>query len=184
MRKMTRSVVPVAASTLFSMFALPAAAFAQWELAPVRVTASAVARADSLDAAASRRTISTLRDFKKVARLHEESAQLRSAGDAKRFDCLQTAARLRYGANDRRRAVEDMEQAAQQAAARGDVVNAAGAYVDAAHVAAELRQGERAAEFVRAAQLLTQSPLLSDAQRTELRGRLPQRFQVAMLERP
>ena len=77
-----------------------------------------------------------------------------------------------------------LAQAAAIAAARGDVVNAANAYVDAAILSAELREHGRAMRFVHAANLLTHSPLITETQRLELRERLPQRLQVAMIDRP
>jgi hypothetical protein len=177
--------LPRAAGTLFSMLALPAAAFGQdlgqGHLDPVRVTAAATARADSLDAKANAIELSRLSDFPKVARLHEQSAGLRSVGDAKRFESLRKAARLRYGAGDCRRAADDMEQAARDAAARGDIVNAVSAYIDVAYIAAELRQGARAVESTSTARLLAGSPLLTEAQRLQLRVRLPHRTDVATL---
>ena len=183
MRKMTRSL-PIAASALFSVLVLPGAALAQRQLEPVRVTAAATERADSLYARAARHPIQSQRDFRKVARMYEQSAGLRGPEDAKTFAALQMAARLRYAHGDRMRAAANMEDAAALAAARGDVVNAANCYVDAAIVSAELRQRDRAIRFVNAANLLTNSPLITEVQRLELRERLPQRLQVAMIERP
>ena len=179
----TTPKLSIGAGTLFAILALPGAALAQRQLDPVRVTAAAIARADSLYSKAERMEVSSRRDFRRVAQLHEESATLRSVEDAKRAASLQIAAVHRYGGGDRRRAAADMELAAQEAAARGDVVNAANAYIDAAMIAAELRQRDRAVKLVRAAQLLTESPLLSDAQRLQLRTRLPQGSEVAVLER-
>ena len=184
MQRMTRSL-PIAAGALFSLLAFPAAALAQQQLDPVRVTATSdAARADSLDGAAAAYPLTALRDFRKVARMYEESAALRVDGDEKRFASLHQAAKIRYGRGDRRQAATDMEQAAREAAARGDVVSAAHAYADAAYIAAEINQPARAAALTRSAELLTESPLLTAAQRLELRARLPQRGEVALLERP
>lgn len=183
MRKTTRSL-PIAASTLISILVLPGTALAQRQLDPVRVTAAATERADSLYAKAERQEIQSKSQFAKTAALYERSAELRSPGDDKRFESLVMAARLRYGHGDRRRAADDMEQAAEEAAIRGDVVNAAVSYLDAAFLAVELRQRDRAVKHVRAARLLTHSPLLTDAQRLELRVRLPQRAEVAILDVP
>jgi hypothetical protein len=161
--------VPAAAAAL--ILAVPAAALAQRQLEPVRVTA--VAQADSFEAAAASYRISRLKDFKKVARLYEASAELRGPEDAKRFNSLRMAAFLRYGAGDESRAAENMAQAAAHAAARGDVVNAATAYTDASLLAAQARRGNAAVEYADAARLLSESPLISDTQRSELRARTP-----------
>ena len=174
---------PVAAGTLVAALALPAAASAQQQLDPVRVTAIATARADSLHARADRHEISTMRDFRKVARLHEQSAELRGEDDARGFECLQVAAHIRHGAGDFRRAADNMERAAQLAAARGDVMNAAVSYIDAAYIAVDLKQGARVREFTRAARLLTESPLITAAQRVQLLSRIQSNAAVAMLSR-
>lgn len=171
------------AAALLSLAALPAAARAQQQLDPVRVTAMAdAARADALERAAANHRLAKLRDFGKVARMYEEAATLRAEGDERRFTSLRNAAHIRYGHGDRRRAADDMEQAAREAASRGDVVSAVAAYTDAAHLAAELAQADRAIMFTRAAALLTESPLLTPAQRLDLRARLPRSGDVAVLD--
>ena len=177
--------LPLAAATLCTLLALPTAAPAQQRLDPVRVLAAAnVARADSLVRSADAFELRRLRDFGKVARMYEESASLREEGDAARFATLNRAAHLRFGAGDRRRAAENMAEAAREAQARGDVVDAVRAYGDAAYLAAGLRQGDRAATYARAARLLTESPLLTPAQRLELRATLLAASAVALLTRP
>jgi hypothetical protein len=176
--------LPIAAGTLIASLALPAAALAQQQLEPIRVTAVATARADAMHAKAEAMDKSSLRAFGKMAHLHEKSAGLRGADDPQRVECLKEAAFLRYGTGDLRRAGDDMERAAQLAAARGDVMTAATAYTDAAYIAAYRKQPERTVEFTSAAQLLSASPLLSAAQRMELLNRLPHRSDVALLERP
>lgn len=183
MHPITRRLPLAAAATLAALAALPAAARAQQRLDPVRVTAAAAdgARADSLQHAADAYEIGELRQFARVARMYEEAASLRADGDAKRYAALRRAADLRYGAGDLRRATENMAEAAREAQARGDVVNAVRAYGDAAHLAAGLRRRDGAATFTRAAQLLTESPLLSAAQRVELRAALPGVAAVAVL---
>ena len=183
MRDILRRFPAAAAGTLAAALALPAAASAQQQLDPVRVTASAIARADSLHARAERHEISTLRDFRTVAHLHEQSAELRGEDDARTVECLQTAAHIRHGAGDHRRAADDMERAARLAAERGDVMNAAQSYIDAAYVAVDLKQGARVRELARAARLLTESPLITATQRTQLLSRIERNPTVAMLSR-
>lgn len=175
--------LPLAAATLCTLLALPTAALAQQRLDPVRVTAAADgARADSLQRVADAYEIQDLRAFAKVARMYEESASLRADGDPGRFAALRSAAYLRYGTGDLRRATENMAEAAREAQARGDVVNAVRAYNDAARLAADLRQRDGAVAFTRAARLLTESPLLSPAQRLELRADLLGGATVAVLD--
>jgi hypothetical protein len=172
-----------AAVTLISVAALPTAALAQQRLDPVHVTAEQSARADALHAKAEQYA-GSLRAYRKVARLHEEAAALRPSNDPQAFDCLRTAALLRYYSNDRRGGADAMERAAELATLRGDVIGAANAYIDAAVIAGELRQGPRMTALVEKADLLTTSPLLSDAQRLELRGRITRGTEVARLDRP
>jgi hypothetical protein len=169
--KTTTRILLSASGALLALSGASAAALAQHTLAPVHVTASATARADKLHDQAMNLPTET-RYAKKAARLHEESAELRAVDDAQAVGCLRTAAFLRYYAGDRRAGVNLMERAATRAADLGDVARAADAYIDAAYIAQEVKDNARARELGRRAQLLTNSPLLSDAQRLALRNRL------------
>ena len=159
-----------AGATLFAIAATPIAASAQQTLAPVRVTASVeqadryAAQADSLSR--------ELSSFKKAARMYEMSAAARSLGDAKAYTHLRSAAFLRYDSGDKRAGLGLMEKAAQRAADLGDVIAAANAYIDAAIIAGEMRDGGRAQELSRRAALLAKSPLLDGAQRGALLVRM------------
>jgi hypothetical protein len=159
------------AGAIISGLGLPAVAAAQQSLEPEHVTVETTARADRLDTDAVTLQGSTDR-FGAAARMHERSAELRSAEDPRAATSLRTAAELRYYSGDSRAAANLMERAALQAAARGDVVTAANAYVDAGIIARELKQPERAADFGRRAEILMTSPLLSGAQRAALQGRI------------
>ncbi len=172
-----------AAVALTTVAAAPSGAHAQRRLDPVRVTGEQVARADALHAEAVKFE-GTLSAMRKVARLHEGSAALRTADDPQNFACLHTAALLRYYSGDRRAGGERMEEAADNASARGDVISAANAYIDAAIIAREFRDGERMLALSGKADLLTNSPLISESQRLALRERLSSRPSVAMLDRP
>ena len=168
-----------AAVALVSTVGLPAAARAQQPLEPVRVTVIAT-EADTLEARAHAYSarwndVRDKRTLRKAAALHERAAELRAPEDGRAFTNLQSAAILRYDAGQRAAAADLMERAADQAMARGDVLNAAGAYLDAAIVAIELRQGDRVREFARRGSLLMHSPLISPAQRGELFLRVAQR---------
>lgn len=160
------------AGALLAVAVSPALALAQQQLQPVRVLPSEdVVRAEALHARADHEGHSLDR-FKRAARLHEQSAELRGADDPRRAGCLREAALLRYYAGDRRGAVSLMERAAAGAVERGDVVGAAGSYSDAAIMAHELKQPARAWGLGVRADALTASPLLSESQRSALRERI------------
>lgn len=159
-----------AGGTLFALAAAPIAASAQQTLAPVRVTAN-VAYADRLASDADSLS-KMLTHFKKAAKLYEMSAAARPAGDAKGVTHLRAAAFLRYDSGDKRSGLGLMEQAAQRAAALGDVIAAANAYIDAAIIAGELKEAPRAQDLSRRAALLAKSPLLDGAQRSALLVRM------------
>ncbi len=161
----------------------PAVASAQQTLDPVRVTASASSRADRLEAEAA--ALAThVRVYKKAARLYEQAADERAFGDPRATHCLRSAAYLRYYSGDRTSSVALLERAADQSSATGDVVGAANAYVDAAIVALELKQNERALALGRRGELLMNSPLLDESQRTALRSRVSEERAVAFATQP
>ncbi len=159
-----------AGATLFAIAAATIDASAQQTLAPVRVTAS-VEQADRL-AAEAELLSRELSNFKKAAALYEKSANARSVGDAKAYSHFRSAAFLRYDAGDKRAGLSLMEKAAQRAADLGDVIAAANAYIDAAIIAGEMRDGGRAQELSRRAALLAKSPLLDGSQRSALLVRM------------
>jgi hypothetical protein len=167
------------AAVLATVFGAPASVRAQERLEPVVVTATSNARADSLLAQAITYQDS-LRHLDRAARLHEQSAALRSADDPQTAKSLRSAAANWYYYGDRSRARDDMEHAARQAMARGDVMTAANAYVDAAVIAAELGQAARVADLGRKGEILISSPLLTPEQRTALRDRVTRGHEVAM----
>ncbi|HEX6135756.1 MAG TPA: hypothetical protein VFZ24_17410 [Longimicrobiales bacterium] len=110
--------------------------------------------------------------WKKAVRMLEESAALRPGSDAEAYDCLMYAGRIRAALGDMRAARTDFEKAAAQALARGDVVEAAHAYIDAAHTAVALKDARGARQLVDSATLLVESPLLPEVERTRLKARL------------
>lgn len=112
------------------------------------------------------------RQWKKAVRLLEQSAALREADDAEAYDCLIYAGRIRAAIGDLAGARLNLEKAAAHALARGEIVDAANALIDAAHAAVALRDARGARDLVERASLLTQSPLLSLHQRNLLQSRL------------
>lgn len=159
----------VAGGMLMAVAAAPVAASAQQKLPAVRVTGTAYA--DEL-ALRAEKLSTQLDQFKKAAELFEQSADVRTAGDARAVTCLRSAATLRYNTGNKRKGLALMEKAADRAIRLGDVMFAANAYIDAAVIAQELRQGERALQLGERAALLTKSPLLSGDQRSALLARM------------
>jgi hypothetical protein len=140
--------------------ALPSAAYSQYRLP----TITSFASADSMHASA----VAVANDAKRwrdAARLHRESATLRTPGDSLGYRCLMMAANLSFGANDLASAQNDMAAAAAQAMARGDVEKAAQAYADAAWLANERKRPDEVRTFAGQAEVLASSPLLSGPQR-------------------
>jgi hypothetical protein len=112
------------------------------------------------------------KQWKKAARLLEQSAALREASDPELYTCLIYAGRIRSSVGDFAAGRVDLEKAASSALARGAIVEAAHAYIDAAHVAIVERNGPAAKDLVARAQLLAQSPMLSADQKSILNTRL------------
>lgn len=160
------------AGALLAVAATPVAALAQQQLQPVRVSPSeALVRAEALHTRGMKEGESLDR-LKKASKLHQQSAELRAADDPRRAECLREAALLRYYAGDRRGAAPIMARAAESAVERGDVVLAAQSFSDAAIMAHETKQPARAWELGVRADVLTSSPLLTEAQRLALRERI------------
>jgi hypothetical protein len=160
---------------------LPVIARGQQPLEPVRVVTDP--RADELhDRAVA--LYGNVSKFRQAARLHVMSAEFRAPEDPRAATCLRDAALLTYYSKRREEAGELMERAADRAAARGDVVTAANAYVDAAMIAEELKRPDRHFELGRKGEILMSSPLLSEEQRAALRARITHERQVASAPRP
>lgn len=130
-----------------------------------------IARAEKLEAAAEALYTSP-DDYRKAARLHEEAAALRPAGDLQRVSNLRQAARLFYYSGSKTTARETMVKAADAALEAGDVLNAASTYLDAAFLYREANMPARRNELVHKAQLLSNSPLLSAGDRSSILNRI------------
>lgn len=116
---------------------------------------------------------------KRVSRLLETSAKLRSPCHPESYRSLHLAAGLYEHLGELSRARKLMHSAAERALRAGDVPLAADAFVSAAQLA--LREGDRpaAVEAIRTAQLLSGSPLLSTVDRRQIRARLGQGVELA-----
>ena len=154
------------ATALLATLALPAAASAQYRLP----TLTSAARADSLHEAAAALVVA--HRWGDAARLHRRSAALRDPEDPLGFRCLKEAAALEYATGDRTAARTDMAAAARHALARGDLRNAALAYVDAAWIAQEQKNQRQVWELGHRAEMLANSPLLRASDRAAILDRI------------
>lgn len=154
------------AGVLLATAGLPAAATAQYQLPTVVSTA----KADSLHEAAV--ALVTAHRWSEAARLHRRSAQLRGAEDPLGFRCLSEAAALAYATGDRSGARNDKAAAANQALTRGDLREAAMAYLDAAWIAQEQKNPGKVWEFGHRAEILADSPFLGSSDRAAILQRI------------
>jgi hypothetical protein len=121
--------------------------------------------------------------YSDAARMYRESAALRSWTDARAVEALASAAHLYNYANRLSDARRMMEQAAQRALARGDVVRASQANLDAAFFAHKQGKTVEVDRLGLAAMRLVDSPLISEEQREVIRKRIKASPAVtAMLE--
>src|SRR5215218_5277064 len=139
-------------TVLLATAGLPGAAEAQYRL-PTIISS---VKADSLHEVAVR--LATAGRWRDAARIYRRSAEFRAAGD-------------RSGART------DMAHAADRALARGDLREAALAYLDAAWIAQEQQKPNQVWEFGHRAEILAASPLLSELDR----GAILQRIERAPL---
>jgi len=168
------------ASVLLATLGLPAAASAQYRL-PTVISA---AKADSLHQAAA--ALVAAHRWRDAAGLYRRSAALRGAEDPVGFTCLRDAAALAYASGDRSGARNDMAAAAGQALARGDLREAALAYLDAAWIAQEQKNPRQVWELGHRGEMLADSPLLGASDRATILRRISRdpAMQLALQEKP
>jgi hypothetical protein len=169
MRNRTRITLAVLA-VMFTVGAAPAAGITHTSKPDVRATD--VERADALYAEAEA-LLSQPRQWRRAVRLFERSAELRPASDPAGYAALQLAGQLRASFRDYNGARATLERAGDHALARGAVLDAARAYIDAAYAASHARQNGDAHALLGRAALLAESPLLTDEQRFLITRRLP-----------
>jgi hypothetical protein len=107
-----------------------------------------------------------------AARLLERSVDYRTPEDAETYRTLIVAGNLRAAMGEYNTAQANFERAAHHAAARGAVLDAAHGYINAAHAAVKGGNGHQAGRLVERARLLSSSPMLSEAQKTQITRRL------------
>jgi hypothetical protein len=112
------------------------------------------------------------RGWERAAGLYRRAAELRGTGDLKSADNLRLAGYLQYYRGRPKAAVVSLTQAGDAFLALGDVERAAAAFIDGAWVASEADMPIEARDLRQRGLLLTRSPLLRGAARTELVRRL------------
>jgi tetratricopeptide (TPR) repeat protein len=161
-----------AALALATLLLLPAGVGGQAAApASTPTTPAANARAAALEARAFA-LFSQPRQWSLAAEQFEAAARQRSADDPRRVFDLMVAGRIYHAAGQLRPARRHLAAAAEGALQNGDILQAAGLFLDAAQVAEE--QGDRAAtrELARRAECLANSPLLTVAEAGAIRGRI------------
>jgi tetratricopeptide (TPR) repeat protein len=127
--------------------------------------------------------------WEEAGELHERAAKVLPKNDAAAYFGFQRAAVLYFYAGNTARSRKTMERAAEVAEATGDVFTAANTWVDAAFLAIAEGYAGKKREFVRNAEALAGSTLLSDADRDVILARIdgspasPQAARVAMARR-
>ena len=167
----TKRIVLTLAALMFAG-AAPAAAMQVGDIALAMAPEPTNAeKADELQRQAES-LFSEKKQWRKAVRLLEQSAELRDASDPAGYTCLMYAGRIKWALGDAAGARASMQKAAEQALARGSVMEAASAYIDAAHAAVEDGQQTLARQYVEKASLLAESPLLTAGQRETLKARV------------
>lgn len=108
----------------------------------------------------------------RAAGLYRRAAELRPDSDPEKVMNLIQAARLNHHAGRNDRGAADAAEAARVAHRQGDLVRAAHAYLDAAIMRAHSGDAEGAHRMMEEAILLSEAPLLPEAERTRIRNRV------------
>lgn len=103
-----------------------------------------------------------------AASLLKRSSAARSDADPEAFRTMRFAGRVYAQAGELGKAREAFTEAAELALARGSLVEAAHAYIDAAHAASERGEADRAYALAEKAQRISTSPLLPEAERVSI----------------
>ena len=117
-----------------------------------------------------------------AARLHRQSAHLRSANDPEAVESLAMAGYLFSYAKRPLDARKTMEEAAERALAMGDVFRAARAYVEAAFFADEQQDRGETTRLGRKALLLASSTRITAEERTSIVQRIRTSSALASLK--
>jgi hypothetical protein len=110
--------------------------------------------------------------YAEAVRLFVKAAELRDIGDPQRVKNLTMASRLTYYRGDTGDALDLMRRAADEAMSTGDVLAAAHAFMDSAHLAHEIGRTGVASELLKKAEMLSYSPLIAQDDREHIRLRI------------
>lgn len=168
---MTVRMSVLAAGAMLAMGGAAAEAQVDYAMAAPRGPDVSTVRAEQLQQQAMSLLMQP-KHWKKAQRLLQQSAELRSAGDAEAYTCYMMAGRLSAVLHDNAGARESLVKAAEHALARGAVVDAASAFIDAAHAAARTGDVEATRALIERATLLTGSPRITPQERGALEHRL------------
>lgn len=111
-------------------------------------------------------------DWRKAARLYQQSGELRTDGDRLAAEVYALAGRAYHFSDNEGRASAMWEEAGSRSLIHGDVAGAARSFMYAAVAAQEAGKRTRASELGWKAYHLTRSPLLNRAEKEELRQHL------------
>lgn len=161
----------LAAGAMLVTSATAVGAQVDYAMSAPRGPEASVTRADKLKQEAES-LFGTPKQWKKAQRLLIESAEIRDATDEDAYTCYMMAGRLAAVLGDNDAAHEALESAAEHALARGALVDAASAFIDAAHAAARAGNRDAVEELVERASLLASAPRLTDQERAAIRHRL------------
>jgi hypothetical protein len=139
---------------------------------PVPVTTAVNPEADRLRAEAYE-MFNDPRSWRRAARLLDRSAGLRSVEDPARWEDYRMAGRLYAHVGALNASQRAFERAAASAHQVGAVAQAAGAYLDAAHVAVRRGDDKAAWALLQRGDLLSLSPHLDATERSAIRKRIP-----------
>lgn len=171
MKTMMRAVVAIA-MVVGATFWAPSARADQLPVVYAGPTnPEATLRAEELEREA-RDLFSQPKKYGKASALLQEAATERVLGDPLRVKDLHLASYLAFYKGDKRRALELMTQAADEALAVGDVVVAADNYADAAFLAQEGKRPDAAVKLAKKSALLANSPLIDSKTRAGILARV------------
>jgi hypothetical protein len=165
----------------YAIVAPSVVAAALWAVTPVSTSAQGLAadnavnvdRAAQLEEGASV-AMGDRRVWSSAANMYREASDIRHPSDPVALADLRTAAAIYGTIGDYRRAREAILELADRATEYGEIVVAAHAFLDAAHVAVALKEGQDVLTFYERAQRLARSSHLTDEEQRWLVYRLEQ----------
>lgn len=166
-----RKLLSGAAGVVALGFASPAVAQdrAMYELEPIEVDALALADALHTEAVALYETPAR---WEEAADLHLEAAESLPLNSVESFTGFDRAARLFFYVDEFGQARRAMEEALEVALATGDLVTSAHVAIDVAFIANQEGYSGKKREAVALARKLAGSPLVNEADRADILGRI------------